>query len=150
VTTGAHSTRSVRIRRVIAATPEQVYAAWLDPSSLARWLSPVGHAEAEIEPRVGGRLAVTMVGDGRRIEHTGEYRELVPPRRLVFTWRSPYTGPSPSLVTVDLQATAGGTELTLVHEFLPEDAADSHGAGWGAILDRLAVELTRDHPGMDR
>lgn len=137
--TGAES--QVRVSRHIAAPPERVYAAWLDPSSMARWLSPVGHAEAEVEPWVGGRLRVTMIGGDSRIEHTGEYRELEPPRRLVFTWRSPYTGSLPSLVTVELAATPDGTDLTLVHEFLPAEVVESHAGGWGRILERLATEL---------
>jgi uncharacterized protein YndB with AHSA1/START domain len=139
---GTSSASAVRIRRHIAAEPELVFAAWLDPIGMARWLSPVGHAEAHVEPWVGGRLQVTMLGEGVRIEHTGEYRELIQGRRVVFTWRSPYTGPSASLVTVELSAVPGGTELTLVHEFLPADQVESHTGGWGAILARLASELT--------
>jgi uncharacterized protein YndB with AHSA1/START domain len=110
---------------------------------MSRWLSPVGHAEAEVEPWVGGRLRVTMIGDDMRIEHTGEFRELVPPSRLVFTWSSPYTGPLPSLVTVELVAATGGTDLTLVHESLPPESVEPHAGGWGGILDRLAAECER-------
>jgi uncharacterized protein YndB with AHSA1/START domain len=132
---------TVRIERTLPASPERVFAAWTDPTSLARWISPVGHAEAEVEPWAGGRLRVTMIGDGRTIEHTGEYRELVPGRRLVFSWRSPYTGEEASVVTVELEAVANGTTLTLVHERLPADAVESHGGGWTLILDRLAAEL---------
>ena len=136
----------VRIERLLAASPERVFAAWTDATSLARWLSPVGHAEADVEPWVGGRLRVAMVGSDVRIEHTGEYRELVPARRLVFTWQSPYTGPHPSVVTVELEPVAGGTLLTLTHEQLPLDQLDSHAGGWGAILDRLADELATRPP----
>jgi uncharacterized protein YndB with AHSA1/START domain len=145
--TDASTGATVRIERHIAAPPERVFAAWLDPASMARWLSPIGHAEAAVEPTVGGRLRVTMIGDGRRIEHTGEYREVDPHRRLVFTWQSPYTGPNPSLVTIELTARDDGTDLVLTHEFLPADAVDSHAGGWGSMLDRLAAELAT--PSMD-
>src|SRR5262245_55254690 len=138
---GAPSGTIVRIERHIGALPERVYAAWLDPTSMARWLSPIGHAEAEVDPIVGGRLRVTMVEGDLRIEHVGVYRELDRYRRLAFTWQSPYTGPRPSLVTIDLFARRGGTDLVLVHEFLPADAVESHAGGWGTILDRLAAEL---------
>jgi uncharacterized protein YndB with AHSA1/START domain len=144
--TDAATPTVVRVSRAIPAPPDRVFAAWLDPASLARWLSPVGHAEADVEPWVGGRLRVTMVGDGRRIEHTGEYRELVPHRRLVLTWQSPYTGPEPSLVTVELLPVSGGTELTLVHERLPAGGAASHGGGWTRILDRLVAVMADDAP----
>lgn len=127
----------VRIERLIAAPPARVFAAWLDPALLARWMSPVGHAEADIEPRVGGRLRVSMIDGDVRIEHRGQYRELVPDRRLVFTWQSPYTGPDPSVVTVELEPVEAGTRLTLIHERLPAEAVESHRSGWGPMLDRL-------------
>jgi uncharacterized protein YndB with AHSA1/START domain len=133
----------VRIERFIPAPAEQVFNAWLDPASMARWLSPSGHAEADVDARVGGRLRVAMVAAGIRIEHTGIYRELVPHRRLVFTWQSPYTGPDPSLVTVELTARDAGTQLLLIHEFLPAERVESHAGGWGTIVDRLASELER-------
>jgi uncharacterized protein YndB with AHSA1/START domain len=137
---------AVRVERVIPASPERVFAAWTDPAILAQWMSPVGHAEAEVEPWVGGRLRVTMIGPGVRIEHTGEYRELVPGHRLVFTWQSPYTGPGPSLVTVELREVAAGTALTLVHEQLPPEQVESHRGGWGPMLDRLSSVLMVDGP----
>jgi uncharacterized protein YndB with AHSA1/START domain len=129
----------VRLQRRFAAPPERVFSAWLDPALVGRWMSPVGHAEAEFEPWVGGRLRVTMVGDGARIEHTGQFREVDPPRRLVFTWESPYTGSEPSLVTVELRPAGSGTDLLLVHERLPEHVVAAHAGGWGTMLDRLAA-----------
>lgn len=132
---------AVRIERVLQSPPDRVFAAWTDPASLGRWLSPVGRAEAEIEPWVGGRIRVTMIGPGVRIEHTGMYREVLPGRRLVFTWQSPYTGPGTSLVTILLEPRGAGTALTLVHEQLSADQVESHGGGWSRILDRLAVDL---------
>jgi uncharacterized protein YndB with AHSA1/START domain len=107
-------------------------------------MSPVGHAEAEVEPWVGGRLHVTMIGAGVRIEHRGEYTEVVPGRRLVFTWDSPYTGPGSSRVRVELEPTKAGTRLTLVHEQLPADQVDSHRGGWVPMLDRLEEVLAAD------
>jgi uncharacterized protein YndB with AHSA1/START domain len=123
--------------RVLPAPPEQVFRAWTDASLLARWMSPVGRAEVEADPRPGGRLTVTMIGAGTRIEHTGEYLEVVPPHRLVFTWISPYTGDVPSLVTVELEPEGDGTRLTLRHEQLPPEAATSHVGGWERMLSRL-------------
>jgi uncharacterized protein YndB with AHSA1/START domain len=140
------SAPTVRIQRVIAAAPDRVFAAWIDPDRLAQWMSPVGRAEAEVEPWVGGRLRVTMIGDGVRIEHQGEYRDVVPDRRLVFTWQSPYTGPEPSIVTVELEPSEAGTVLTLIHEQLPIDRVESHRNGWRPMLDRLA-ELVSDKQG---
>ena len=129
----------VRIERLLGAPPDRVFAAWLDPALLGRWMSPIGHAEAEIEPRVGGRRRVSMIGAGIRIEHRGHYRELLPDRRLVFTWQSPYTGPEPSVVTVELEPVEAGTRLILTHEQLPSQTVESHRGGWSPMLDRLAA-----------
>jgi uncharacterized protein YndB with AHSA1/START domain len=132
---------TLEIRRILPATPERVFAAWTDASWLARWMSPVGHARVEADPRPGGRLHVVMVGDGREIEHVGEFLEVERPHRLSFTWSSPFTGDQPSVVTIELAATDEGTDLTLRHERLPAGAAASHRGGWGSMLERLASLL---------
>lgn len=132
---------SLEIRRLLPASVEEVFAAWTDPELMGRWLSPVGHAEVEVDLRVGGRFRVSMVGEDRRIDHTGEYLEIAPPRRLAFTWASPYTGPEPTVVTVELRPTGDGTELLLTHGGLPEDQVEPHSGGWGRMLDRLAGEV---------
>lgn len=133
---------SLEVRRVLPATAEEVFAAWTDRELMGRWLSPAGHAEVEVDLRVGGRFRVTMVGEGQRIEHTGEYLEIVPPRRLVFTWRSPYTGPEPTVVTIALRSVGDRTELRLTHDRLPEDQLGPHSGGWGRMVDRLAEEVS--------
>lgn len=135
----------LEIRRTLPGPPGRVFAAWTDPSWLARWMSPVGHARVEADPRPGGRLHVVMVGDGREIEHSGEFIEVEPPHRLSFTWRSAYTGDQPSIVTVSLTAAGGATDLVLRHERLPAEAAASHRGGWGSMLGRLAGLLAASH-----
>ncbi len=127
----------VEVRRHLSASPEAVYRAWTEPDRMARWLSPVGHAEANVDLRVGGRFTVVMVGEGRLIEHAGEYLEVDPPRRLAFTWRSEHTGPDRTVVTVTLKPANGGTDLTIVHEGLSGEAIASHRGGWGAMTERL-------------
>jgi uncharacterized protein YndB with AHSA1/START domain len=129
------------VRRALPYQPTAVFAAWTDPVRLARWMSPFGRAEVEADLRVGGRFRIVMHGPDRAIEHTGEYREVDPPRRLVFTWCSPYTGSEASVVTVELRQVDDGTELTLTHAQLPADQVESHGGGWGSILDQLARHL---------
>lgn len=138
---GDGAAEPLEVRRLLPATPEEVFAAWTEPDTMARWLSPVGHAEVEVDLRVGGRFRVAMVGQDRRIEHTGEYLEIAPPRRLAFTWASPYTGPEPTVVTVELRPAREGTELLLIHRGLPEDQVEPHAGGWGGMLDRLAGEV---------
>jgi uncharacterized protein YndB with AHSA1/START domain len=132
------SSDEIEVRRRLAAPAAEIFAWWTDPKKLARWISPVGTAEASVDQRVGGSFRVTMRGAGMEIEHAGEYLEVDPPHRLVFTWRSPYTGPEPSVVTVELESDGDGTALRLRHAQLPEAAAASHAEGWGGMLARLA------------
>jgi uncharacterized protein YndB with AHSA1/START domain len=134
---------AVEIRRVLPAEPAEVFRAWTDPALLALWMTPVGHAEATVDPRQGGTFRVVMRGDGRVIEHVGEYIVFEPPRRLVFTWRSPYTGDRPTRVTVTLDPVGADTALSLVHELLPADVVASHRSGWGRMLERLAAAVER-------
>jgi uncharacterized protein YndB with AHSA1/START domain len=108
---------------------------------MGRWLSPVGHAEVETDARVDGVFRVVMIDGDVRIEHTGKYLVFEPPRRLAFTWRSPYTGPEPSLVTVTLMPDGEETQLVLVHEGLPTDQVGPHAGGWGSLIERLAALL---------
>jgi uncharacterized protein YndB with AHSA1/START domain len=132
----------LRVQRRLPGPPEHAFAAWTEPRLLARWMSPFGSAEAEVDLRVGGTFSIVMNGPGQEIRHTGTYLELEPPNRLVFSWVSPFTGPEPSRVSVYLVASgADETELTLVHDRLPAGQVESHQGGWGQILDHLATLL---------
>jgi uncharacterized protein YndB with AHSA1/START domain len=114
---------------------------------MARWLSPTGQAEVRADVRVGGRFKVVMLGEGRRLEHTGEYLAIEPPSRLRFTWASPYTGEQPSIVTVQFAPGRGGTRLRLLHERLPADQVGPHAGGWASIIDNLIAVLAADRDG---
>jgi len=129
---------SVVVRRRLPAPVAEVFGWWTQPDLIAQWMTPVGKVRASVDLRVGGSLRVVMEGDGMVIEHTGEFVEVTVPRRLVFTWSSPYTGPHPSLVTVDFEPDGPDwTWVALVHSELPDAAAESHRGGWGSMLDRL-------------
>jgi len=137
----------LQLERVIAAPRERLFEAWLDPATVARFLAPTGRASAEIDAVVGGRFRVVMLGNDAMplppgfpdgLVHTGEYLEIDRYRRLAFTWVSPYTGPEPSVVTIDFEAAGAATRLRLRHEHLSAEEVASHGSGWGAILDHLA------------
>jgi len=135
---------TIEIRRRLPAPVEEVFRWWTEADRLREWMSPIGTVEAEVDLRVGGSLRIVMRGDGRVIDHVGEYVEIDPPRRLVFTWVSAFTGAEPSLVTVELEPEGeGATQLRLVHSQLPESIAASHRDGWGSMLDRLAGSLAR-------
>ncbi len=140
--------QGLRVQRRLPGPPEHAFAAWTQPRLLARWMSPFGSAEAEVDLRVGGAFSIVMHGPGQDIRHTGTYLELEPPHRLVFSWASPYTGQEPSRVSVYLVASgADETQLTLVHDRLPAAQVESHQGGWGQILDHLAALLTDGRTG---
>lgn len=132
----------IEIRRWLPAPAAEVFRWWTEADRMREWMSPVGTVEAQVDLRVGGTLRIVMRSEGTVIEHLGEYVEIDPPRRLVFTWASPFTGAEPSLVTLELEPEgADATQLLLVHSRLPESVAKSHRDGWGTMLDRLSGKL---------
>lgn len=139
---------SVTIVRKIKASPAKVYAAITQPELMIQWWGPDAgptlKAEADVRP--GGRLSVVFrLLNGEEHNPTGVYREVVPDRKLVFTWEWPGAPERESLVTFLIEPLDGGAELTLIHEQLPdEDARRSHEAGWNGLLNKLAVFLGGD------
>ena len=94
--------------------------------------------------RVGGRFRIVFGGPrGTDHEVQGVYKEVVKPRKLVFTWTWPNTTPErESLVTIVFKAVDSGTELDFRHEhFFDEAARDGHRRGWSAALDKLDAYL---------
>jgi uncharacterized protein YndB with AHSA1/START domain len=148
---------TVRLERIIPATPHQVYRAWLEPDLLRRWLAP-GDLEvtrADVDEHVGGHFRIWQASSDSDVGgFDGEVIELVPDRRLVFRWG--FVGPDrndgptfDSLLTITLAEAAGGaTALTLVHERLDElrtampEVADQVEAGWVLVLAKLATAVT--------
>jgi uncharacterized protein YndB with AHSA1/START domain len=138
---------SLTVRREIAASPEVLFDAWLDERSLGSWLKPSGIREtrAETDPRVGGAFRIVMVDDETSIVHTGTYREIDRPRRLVFTWSSPATQFRESIVTVTFQPLSESATLVEIHQVgLPDtEARASHHAGWSDALRELDRTLSK-------
>ena len=136
---------TLRLTRVIPATPEEVFRAWTDADEMKEWYCPEGGtvAEAESDPTVGGRYKVAMkMPDGVHVAY-GVYREIDPPRRIAFTWQweggdGPKEGET--LVTIELRPKGEATELVLTHEgFATADARDGHEQGWASALGKLAA-----------
>lgn len=139
---------SLTLKRRLQARPEKVYAAWTDPEKIAHWFGPsqviAGLVQAEIDLRNGGhyRIAFDMT-DGQHHQVGGVYRDVVPNRKLVFSWAWHTTPERQSLVTVSLQPDGDGTLLTLQHEQLFDEAArDGHESGWIGTLDKLEKFIT--------
>ena len=139
---------SLALQRHYPVAPEKVWRAWTDPEAVKRWWGPAPGEPvslAELDVRVGGRFRIVFGGpDGKMHECAGVYKEVVPHRKLVFTWHWPNSTPERvSEVTIIFQAVENGTELVFKHEQLfDEKARDDHKRGWSASLDKLADFFT--------
>jgi uncharacterized protein YndB with AHSA1/START domain len=131
---------TVSVRREIAAPAAELFDAWLDPGKLAAWMRPFDteRSDVKLDARVGGAFEVVMHTPKGSVPHTGSYQEITRPRRIVFTWNSPFAGDHGSLVTVDFNARGRSTEVVITHERLPnEEMVQAHAGGWSGILDRI-------------
>lgn len=136
-------TAIVRVSRYLAASPEQVYDAWLDPGQAGRWLFRTGDGRlerCEIDARVGGRFHIDeRRGDGLA-EHYGEYVALDRPSRLAFDFWTSFSDER-TRITIDIAPEGGGARLTLTHEGVWADYEERTRHGWGVVLDNLAKTL---------
>ena len=144
MTTKAGEKTSLQIKRFIKATPDRVYAAWTDPAQLKEWWGPEGVITRSLtaDVRVGGKYRWDCANpEGEQMSAFGEYRQLIPGRKIVFTWKwddDEAWNDRTSLVTVEFLDGDGGTELLFEHDQLPsEESRDRHYEGWNSILDRL-------------
>ena len=117
-------TGTVRLHRVLRASLERVYRAFLDPDAMAKWVAPHGFTGKvhDMDPRVGGgyRMSFTNFGTGKSHSFAGKYVELTPHTRIRYTdqFDDPNL-PGEMQVTVSLQEVSCGTDLTIVQEGIP-------------------------------
>ena len=134
---------SLTLNRHYPVAPEKVWRAWTDPQAVKRWWGPTPGepvSVAELDVRVGGRFRIVFGGpDGKMHECAGTYKEVVPNKKLVFTWCWPNSTPERvSVVTIVFKDLNGKTELVFTHEQLFDEAArDGHKRGWTGALDKL-------------
>ncbi len=138
---------SLKIERHYPVAPERVWRAWTDPEALARWWGPGPQdpvSVAELDLRVGGAFRIVFGGpEGKDNECAGTYKEVVPNRKLVFSWCWPNSTPDRvSLVTILFKPAGGGTDLEFRHEQLHDEAArDGHRRGWTGTFAKLETFL---------
>jgi uncharacterized protein YndB with AHSA1/START domain len=127
----------------IAASPKTVFGFLIDPALMARWIG-VSHS---LEPRPGGSLRIKF---SRGDVAFGHFKEVVPHRRVAFTWgwepdhegqnrNLTILAPGASLVEIDLEPKQGGTLLRLRHSHVPSEIAQRHGERWSHYLAQLEV-----------
>ncbi|MGN6791666.1 MAG: SRPBCC family protein [Streptosporangiaceae bacterium] len=136
----------VEVSLFVAARPETVYPYFIDPARYVLWMG----SDAALDPVPGGVYRVRMSGGA---EAVGEFVELDPPHRLVFTWgwnHDPGVPPGTSRVVITLVEENGGTRVLLRHHDLPDaDQRDHHKKGWDAYLSRLHLRIQGLDPGPD-
>jgi uncharacterized protein YndB with AHSA1/START domain len=145
---------SLQIRRVFNAPRERLFQAWIDPGKMTEWFC---HAKAnltgrliEMDARPGGRYGFDISdADGKVFRLRGEYREIKPPEKLVFTWlweTEPHYGET--IVTLDFVDLGEKSELIMTHEkFANSDARDKHNDGWAFCLDSLQRSVEKSTGG---
>jgi uncharacterized protein YndB with AHSA1/START domain len=137
-------TSTIRAAHHYDVPAARVFNAWLDPEIVRRWLFATASrplARVEIDARVDGRFSLV---DRRRVDvtrYSGEYVEIAPPMRLVFTLCIEPSSRVDTRVSVDIVAAAAGCRLRLTHENVPADDAEDLEGRWAGILYGLAVTL---------
>ena len=130
----------------IEAPPETVFAYFTDPDRMRTWMGTT----AEIDPRPGGTYRVNVTGIDVA---AGEYLEVVPPERIVWTWGwegSDTIPPGTTTVEVTLTPDGDATVVQLRHTGLPtEEFEREHRQGWTHYWSRLAIAASGADPGPD-
>jgi uncharacterized protein YndB with AHSA1/START domain len=128
----------------IDAPPADVFPYLTDARLMLRWMGEW----ADLQPKVGGRLAIDVNG----VPIRGEYLVVEPPHRVVFSWGaagSDLLAPGSTTVEIALRPDGRGTLLELAHRGLPPEERPRHGVGWGHFLERLVVAASGGEPGPD-
>jgi uncharacterized protein YndB with AHSA1/START domain len=142
----ASRTEPLRHEVRIDAPPEVVFPYFTDPARMVSWMG----VAALLDPRRGGALRIDVNG---RDVILGEYVEVDPPRRVVFTWgfdgAEPLVAAGSTRVEVTLEPDGEGTLLTLRHHGVPGPAREAHAEGWSHYLPRVALAAAGHAPGRD-
>ncbi len=130
--------RAVEVTVYIAAEPATVFAYFTDPARYVQWMGRT----VTLHPVPGGTYRVCM-RDG--VEAIGEFVEIDPPRKVVFTWgwsHQPAVPPGSTRVVVTFTPEGDGTRVVLRHHGLPDTQYAGHHKGWIIYLDRLNTYMT--------
>ncbi len=136
---------TLRMTRVIKASPSDVFRAWTEPAEMRKWAAPdgVNVQRTEVDLTVGGKYLISMrSSEGDEYNAYGVYREVSPPSKLVYTWRWKEEAHDcgETLVTVEFNDMGGSTELVLTHDLFPAlEAKTGHEQGWTSCLSNFAA-----------
>ena len=137
-------TAAIRISRRFRAPAEDVFDAWLDPRVAGKWLFATASrpmAKVSIDARVAGSFRLVDRGNGKPVAYSGEYVEILPPRRLAFTLSADHHPRVVTRVQVEIVPLKTGCDLTVTNENVPPHYASRTEARWTGILYGLGVTL---------
>ena len=144
---------TVRLHRVLRATPERIYRAFLDADAMVKWLPPNGFTGRvhHLDAKVGGtyKMSFTNFSNGTSHSFGGEYLELVPNERIrhTDTFDNPNL-PGTMQTTIVLRKVLVGTEVQIVQEGIPDAIpAEACYLGWQESLMLLAMLVEAEIPG---
>jgi len=135
---------TLHLETVLRAPSERVFSAFVEPEKVAEWWGPAGFTthSVDLDARAGGEYRITMQPpDGEAFHLRGRYREVDPPRRLVYTfeWEEPDPDDQETLVTLSFLEDREETKLVLDQgPFATEARHALHEVGWTETLERLA------------
>ena len=150
------ATETVQLKHQYPFTPQHVFDAWSNPEALGQWFGPHSH-KCKVEKydfRVDGEYQIRMIpvaedtdcaGDsGKDSVCAGTFVEIIPNRKIAMTfgWIENGGDINGTLLTIEFNETSNGTEVSLLHERLPnKPAADAHRGGWEGTLECLEAYL---------
>ena len=147
-----NNTNTIRLHRVLRATPERVYRAFIDANAMAKWLPPNGYTGQvhHIDAKVGGtyKMSFTNFTTGKSHSFGGEFLELIPHERIRYTDRFDDPNlPGQIQTTISLNKVSVGTELNIVQEGVPAAIpAEACYLGWQESLTLLAKLVEAEIP----
>ncbi len=137
------TTSSLKLSRIINATPEEVFDAWTTPEQIRQWSAPEGIKieQSDVDLREGGEYLLQMRSPEDKT-HTafGTYKEVDRPSKLVYSWdwKEEDSRMGDTLVTVEFNEMGEATEVVITHELFPNDEVrDGHDMGWVSCLNQL-------------
>lgn len=145
-----HSQVALIVRRTIRTSAERAFLAWTRPEHLRKWWGPqsVKCTDAEVDLRIGGSYRIAnQFPDGKVVWISGEFEQIEPPHKLVYTWSLGAGPPALERVTVRFEPRGEATEVIVIHERIADLATRTgHEQGWQGCLDGLVRFLEDSAP----
>ncbi|GAB2693629.1 SRPBCC family protein [Mucilaginibacter koreensis] len=142
----------VTAEKEFSVLAERLYEAWITPEDLKQWWKPSENQlkEVELDNKEGGRIKYVFVTkEGQpAITITGEYKEVKPNEKLVYTWNwdlaSENTKKSDHQLTIEFSAADQGSKINVTQEnFQDGEAVEPHEQGWQKALEDLSSYLSK-------